>query len=756
MSLDLTSLNDPQRDAVLSTEGPLLVLAGAGSGKTRVLTFRIAHIVRDLGISPAEILAITFTNKAAAEMRERLGDLIGPGVRSMWVMTFHAMCVRMLRLDADLVGFTRSFSIYDEDDRKRMVKSVMADLEISEQRYPVNAIVNRISTAKNELVGPPEFSAKAFTPLDKNAAKTYERYQRRMRDANAMDFDDLLFEAYRLLAENPKVLESYRDRFRYISVDEYQDTNHSQYSITNLLADAYRNLMVVGDDDQSIYSWRGADIRNILEFEKDYPDAKVVKLEQNYRSTVNILTAANAVIAHNTGRKAKSLYTTNVEGERIAAYLAADERDEARFVTSEIDRLVRTGDYAYGDVALFYRTHAQSRVLEDLLLRTGVPYRIVGGTRFFDRAEIRDVMAYLKVVVNPADEISLRRIINTPRRGIGETTIDKIAFVSRERGVSFEDALRIAISEDWLDARARTRVSEFAELLDYVRSFEAASLRDLVEAIVERSGLISALDAERTDEAAQRADNIREFFGVVQEFSEAHPDSDLPEFLEWLALRTDLDTLVEGESAVTMMTVHTAKGLEFPVVFIVGLEESIFPHANSMFDPVGLEEERRLMYVAITRARQRLYLAYAHSRSIYGSTQHNPASRFLAEMPEETLEKTGVGSMGLSGTGYEKRGDRRGTFGVGPSSDGGRVFGGGRGERRVGGRSTATGGGRTSGPHTARPKETFAVGDVVDHKTFGQGRVVEVNGDQLSVKFARSGDTKKLLLGYAPIVKIKQ
>ena len=434
MTLDLTSLNPAQREAVETVDGPLLVLAGAGSGKTRVLTFRIAHLIGDLNVSPAEILAITFTNKAAAEMRERLGDLCGPCVRSMWVLTFHAMCVRMLRADGHLLGFTRNFTIYDQDDSKRLLKEVMRELEIDDKHYPVNGVANRISTAKNELMSSSEFATKAVTPMDKKAAQIMARYQGRLLAANAMDFDDLLGNAHRLLSEYPAVCRAYQQRFRYISVDEYQDTNHAQYTITNLLAGGHGNLMVVGDDDQSIYSWRGADITNILEFERDYPQAKVVKLEQNYRSTARILAAANAVVANNPNRKPKTLFTANAEGEKISSYLASDERDEARFIGGEIERLVRSERRSYTDFAVFYRTNAQSRSLEDALLRAGVPYRIVGGTRFFDRAEIRDVMAYLKVVVNPADEISLKRIINTPKRSIGGTTVERIELDARQAG----------------------------------------------------------------------------------------------------------------------------------------------------------------------------------------------------------------------------------------------------------------------------------------------------------------------------------
>jgi DNA helicase-2/ATP-dependent DNA helicase PcrA len=757
MAIDLTSLNPAQREAVLATEGPLLVLAGAGSGKTRVLTFRIAHLIGDLGVSPHEILAITFTNKAAAEMRERLGGLSVYGVRSMWVLTFHAMCVRILRTDGELLGFTRNFTIYDADDSKRMLKEVMRELEIDDKTYPLNGIAHRVSAAKNELVSASEFAAKAVSPLDKKAAAIFARYQQRLLTANAMDFDDLLVNAYRLLTEYPAVLRAYQGRFRYISVDEYQDTNHVQYQITNLLAAAHHNLMVVGDDDQSIYSWRGADLRNILEFEQDYPDAKVVKLEQNYRSTARILAAANAVVANNPNRKPKTLFTANAEGEKIASYLASDERDEARFIAGEIDKLSRGEDRRYTDFAVFYRTNAQSRVLEDALLRAGVPYRIVGGTRFFDRAEIRDTMAYLKAVVNPADEISLKRIINTPRRSIGDTTVERVELVARERAIAFEDALREAVHDDEAHrAGARTAIAGFIALIDEMRSL-SGDLRDVVEMIVSKSGLIEALEAERTDEAIGRAENIREFDGVVAEFAENHESPDLPAFMEWLALRTDLDTLNESDDYVTLMTVHTAKGLEYPVVFVAGLEESIFPHANSIFDSdgSGLEEERRLAYVAITRARERLYLTYAHARSIYGSTQHNPPSRFIGEIPSEHVSASGVGSLGVSGS-WEKRGDRRGTFGygAGAAGAGGRVFGSGA-PQAAGASGLAAGGDAAGSKGPQQPAETFSIGDSVDHKAFGRGRVVGVKGDALEIRFDRTGETKKLLVGYAPIVKIK-
>lgn len=791
MSLDLSTLNSAQKEATLATQGPVLVLAGAGSGKTRVLTYRIAHIVEDLHVSPYEILAITFTNKAAAEMRERLGKLMGGGLRGMWVATFHAMCVRMLRTDAERVGYTQNFTIYDDDDSKRLIKEIYSQLDIDAKRFPLNGIRARISTAKNELQTPEEYRASVGSnPFDKKVASVYEQLQERLRRANAMDFDDLLVNTFILLRDNPAVLKSYQERFRYILVDEYQDTNHAQYQITQLLAAGSKNIMVVGDDDQSIYSWRGADIRNILDFEKDYPQATVVKLEQNYRSTATILNAANAVIANNPNRKDKKLFTQGAQGEKVSLYLASDERDEGRWIAGEVEKLHREGR-PYSDFAVFYRTNAQSRVLEDMFLRAGVPYRIVGGTRFFDRAEIRDIMAYLKVTVNSADDISAKRIINMPRRAIGKTTIERIEADARRDGCSFMEAAQRAVGDDSYQMRTRTALAQFIQVINDARAYRG-DLRDIVEMIVEKSGLIAYLEAERTDEAQGRIENIREFFGVAQEYDESHrieepddvgapastevptrgddaatdteapasPDENdetlLPSFMEWLALRSDLDSLAEADAALTLMTVHSAKGLEFPVVFIAGMEDSIFPHIASIGDPAGLEEERRLAYVAITRARELLYLTCAQNRSLFGSTQSNPRSRFVAEIPKENLSVTGVGSDGFSGTGWEKRGDRRGTFGSGGGSDmyGGRVYGGATGSGT--GYSGGFSGGTRKGIErdAAKVAESFSVGDTVDHKTFGRGQVTKVEGDTLYIKFQRSGETKRLLKGYAPIVKL--
>lgn len=908
--VDIDTLNPAQREAVLTTEGPLLVLAGAGSGKTRVLTFRIARMIGDLGIRPWQILAITFTNKAAAEMRERLSAMLPDGgMRGMWVCTFHAMCVRILREDADLLGYTGQFTIYDDDDSRRMVREIMTQLAIEQKQYPINMIRSKISTAKNAMIGPEEFIEKASSPQEQKAGQVYLELERRLRAANAMDFDDLLVRTLELLRTRPEVLEKYQERFRYISVDEYQDTNHVQYEIANLLAAKYQNLMVVGDDDQSIYSWRGADISNILDFEEDFPKAKVVKLEQNYRSTGHILAAANAVVRNNSQRKEKRLFTDLGDGEKIQAYQASDERDEGRWIASEIEKL-RAGGMSYDDMAVFYRTNAQSRILEDMFLRAGVPYKIVGGTRFFDRAEIRDVMAYLKMIVNPADEMSVKRVINTPRRGIGSTSISKIEDLARTNRCSFFQACEIATAETGLfSAKVRNALGDFVNIVREGRRMDG-KLKDVVETIVDKSGLVQAFRAEATMEAESRAENIQEFLGVAAEFEETHEDIEgtlesleelraagvagvpvaapagatgvavgatagapagvaagalagamgvaagiagtpadtmdaamasaagalgaafaspamatapaapsvaamaaaeiertygplackaLPALLEWLALRSDLDALAGDTHAITMMTVHSAKGLEFPAVFVAGMEESIFPHVAGWTDddPAKLEEERRLAYVAITRARKRLFLTYAATRRTYGSTQANPRSRFVNEIPAEHIEFSGIGSSGFSGTGWEKRGDRRGTFGSGQGSDmyGGRVFGSftrstpgtqrrtsigpdagrvGTGSASAFGEGSGSGAERTRatfGSGAPRPKKTnvsatverkvdaaaaattFAAGDRVSHKTFGPGTVISAAGDMIEVQFERNGQTKKLMKGFAPIVK---
>ena len=803
MPIDIDTLNGPQREAVVTTEGPLLVLAGAGSGKTRVLTYRIANILDQDLAAPWEILAITFTNKAAAEMRERLAQLVGTRSRGMWVSTFHSMCVRMLRADAERLGFTKNFTIYDTDDLKRLYKDIMAELNIDPKRFPVNQLMNRISQAKNDLVAPGNFDA--HDPVGKVAERVYERLQERLRAANAFDFDDLLLYGYLLLKNHEDVREAYQDRFRYLMVDEYQDTNRAQYAITQLLAAKNRNIMVVGDDDQSIYSWRGADLRNILEFESDYPEAKVVKLEQNYRSVGNILAAANAVIANNQHRKEKRLFTDSGDGEKISVYLATDERDEGRWIAGEIDRRRAEGT-SYNNMAVFYRTNAQSRMLEDMLLRAGVPYRIVGGTRFFDRAEIRDVMAYLTLVVNPADDIAAKRVVNVPRRGIGKTTIERIDQYGREMNMPFLTAAELAVVDPDIRASTRNAVGEFIQVIKDGATY-GGDLRKVVEMIIDKAGLIRALQDEGTDEARGRVENIQEFLGVVDEFVQTHDaeESDfaaptvgedesaepvrvlrgdsLADFIEWVRLRTDLDTVTEDGQAVTLMTVHSSKGLEFDCVWVAGMEETLFPHMNSVGDAAAVEEERRLAYVAITRARKRLCLTCAQQRQIFGQTHANPVSRFIGEIPSELRQTSGLGSAGFSGTGWEKRGSRRGIAGSGTEAGEGRVFGrssaSGAQGRSFAEYRAATGTGRAAGsvggasrgglgsgsgrigagvnPNAgkkAAAQATFAAGDAVDHKTFGRGTVVKVDGDTLHVKFAKTGQTKKLLKDYAPIVKI--
>ena len=803
MPIDIDTLNGPQREAVVTTEGPLLVLAGAGSGKTRVLTYRIANILDQDLAAPWEILAITFTNKAAAEMRERLAQLVGTRSRGMWVSTFHSMCVRILRADAERLGFTKNFTIYDTDDLKRLYKDIMVELDIDPKRFPVNQLMNRISQAKNDLVTPGNFDA--HDPVGKVAERVYERLQERLRAANAFDFDDLLLYGYLLLKNHEDVREAYQDRFRYLMVDEYQDTNRAQYAITQLLAAKNRNLMVVGDDDQSIYSWRGADLLNILEFESDYPEAKVVKLEQNYRSVGNILAAANAVIANNQHRKEKRLFTDSGDGEKISVYLATDERDEGRWIAGEIDRRRAEGT-SYNNMAVFYRTNAQSRMLEDMLLRAGVPYRIVGGTRFFDRAEIRDVMAYLTLVVNPADDIAAKRVVNVPRRGIGKTTIERIDQYGREMNMPFLTAAELAVVDPDIRASTRNAVGEFIQVIKDGATY-VGDLRKVVEMIIDKAGLIRALQDEGTDEARGRVENIQEFLGVVDEFVQTHDaeESDfaaptvgedesaepvrvlrgdsLADFIEWVRLRTDLDTVTEDGQAVTLMTVHSSKGLEFDCVWVAGMEETLFPHMNSVGDAAAVEEERRLAYVAITRARKRLCLTCAQQRQIFGQTHANPVSRFIGEIPSELRQTSGLGSAGFSGTGWEKRGSRRGIAGSGTEAGEGRVFGrssaSGAQGRSFAEYRAATGTGRAAGSvggasrgglgsgsgrigagvnpnegKKAAAQATFAAGDAVDHKTFGRGTVVKVDGDTLHVKFAKTGQTKKLLKDYAPIVKI--
>jgi DNA helicase-2/ATP-dependent DNA helicase PcrA len=632
----LEGLNDPQRRAVVHRGTPLLVVAGAGSGKTRVLTHRVAHLIATGDATPWEILAITFTNKAADEMRGRLVDLIGPVAGRMWVSTFHAACVRMLRAHADRLGYRRSFTIYDDTDSRRLVEHILRDLNIDAKKLPARGVQAAISGAKAELTGAADFSAAARSIFDRRIADVYEEYERRLFAASAMDFDDLLLLTVRLFQRAPDVLHDYRTRFKHILVDEFQDTNRVQNEIVLLLAAEHHNVCVVGDSDQSIFGWRGADIRNIVEFEDAFPDAAVIPLEQNYRSTKTILDAANAVIANNVTRVPKELWTEGDGGGPIVRYRAEDEYDEAAWVATEIGRLREFEGIDYGDVAIFYRTNAQSRALEEELVRAAIAYKVVGGTRFYDRREIKDLLAYVKLLGNPSDEVAARRIVNVPRRGVGDASVDRLVQWARANNRSFVDALEHA-SEAGVTGKAVKGAAELHALLDEVRQMveRGAGPGVIVETVAERTGYRAGLEAEDTLEARGRVENIAELAGAAGEY-----DS-LDEFLESVALVSDSDELGDAERRVSLMTLHTAKGLEFPAVFLVGLEDGVFPHLRALDDPLQLEEERRLCYVGITRARRQLYLTHAWSRTLWGSTSHAIPSRFLSELPAELVRDVG-------------------------------------------------------------------------------------------------------------------
>lgn len=714
----MLDLNPVQKDAVTHTEGPLLILAGAGSGKTRVLTYRIAYLVKELGVSPHNILAITFTNKAADEMRERVRALVGPvagvptsrGSAGMWIMTFHAACAQILRREIQHLsappgkpGYKRNFIIYDDGDSLRLIKMCLKDLNIDSKRYPPQAIQAGIEAAKNELIDADSFATRTSTYLERVTSDVYRLYQERLYQNNALDFGDLIVVCVDIFRLFPDVLKKYQERFQNILIDEYQDTNHAQYVWVNLLAKEHQNLCVVGDDDQSIYGFRGADIRNILEFESDYPDARVVKLEQNYRSTQIILDAANYVVSHNMGRKPKTLWTSNATGEAITTYQAENEHDEAAFVASDIARLKELEGRSHKDFALFYRTNAQSRVFEEIFVRMGMPYRVVGGLRFYERLEIKDILAYLRAISNPEDTVSLKRIINRPKREIGEVTISLLDRFSQKEGISFYEALKGVEEIELMQQRAKSAVLAFLEMMEGFRAIAGdTSLANLTTRILEDTGYFAELKAENNVEAMGRIENLQEFVSVVKEFEDAFPERGLDDFLEEVSLVTDIDTYKEGEEAVTLMTVHNAKGLEFPVVFMVGMEDGVFPHIRSLGSPEALEEERRLCYVGITRARERLYLTHAWSRNLYGSTNYNIASRFLREIPQDLIQQAEH---------YE------------PAA-------------------------RTDTP-------TFEIGDEVWHRKWGPGKVVEVKGSQeVTVIFAAEGE-KKLLLDYAPLEKVK-
>ncbi|SHK58177.1 DNA helicase PcrA [Tepidibacter formicigenes] len=637
--MNLDTLNPMQKEAVLKTEGPLLILAGAGSGKTRVLTYRIAHLIKNLNIHPANILAITFTNKAANEMKERVEGIIGSDANDMWISTFHSCCVRILRKDIDKIGYTRSFVIYDRPDQMTLIKDCIKELNINEKLYEPKTVINNISDAKDKLISPKKF--KQIHENDfrmSNVAKIYSLYQERLMRNNALDFDDLIMKAIELLETNEGVLDFYQRKFKYIMVDEYQDTNRAQYKLVNMLAKKYRNLCVVGDDDQSIYGWRGADIKNILEFEKDYDDAFVVKLEQNYRSTQTILDAANCVIANNITRKNKKLWTQSNGGEKIRVFKASDEREEGDFIAHSINKLSKDDNRNYNDFAILYRTNAQSRALEEALIKQNIPYKIYGGIKFYERKEIKDLIAYLRVIQNPVDDISLKRIINVPKRGIGLKTLEKIEDVALLKRESIYSAILDVDNID-ISTRAKSKINEFTTLMSSLMAMkDIYSVSKLIEKVLENTGYIKELEKDQSVENQTRIENLKEFLSVALEFENTSEEKDLETFLATISLISDVDSSDEDSNFVSLMTLHTAKGLEFPVVFLAGMEEGIFPISRAMTDDVELEEERRLCYVGITRAMQKLFLTHATVRTIYGKTNYSRISRFIDELPKECMK----------------------------------------------------------------------------------------------------------------------
>ncbi len=634
----LKNLNKEQERAVKHTQGPLLLLAGAGSGKTRVLTRRIAYLIRERGISPYNILAVTFTNKAADEMKQRVKKMVGGVEKSLLVSTFHSFCVRILRREAEKLGYSSNFVIFDTLDQKKLIKEIIKARNLDPKKTKPASVLNKISNAKNELKSPEDFLASAASFFDKTAADLYEEYQKRLKSNNAVDFDDLIQLTVKLFREYPLVLEYYQDRFKYILVDEYQDVNHAQYQLVNLLADRERNVCVVGDPDQGIYGFRGADIRNILNFEDDYPDAEIIKLEQNYRSKGNILKAAQSVIKNNSSRKDKGLWTDKGEGAKLEYYEAKDEKDEADFFCRTAKKLKKEENYTYNDLAVLYRTNSQSRAFEDMLMKYGIPYQIVGGVRFYERMEIKDVMAYLRLIYNPADNISFLRIVNKPKRGIGAGTLSKVQQHAEANGLSLYESALKSEENPALSSSYQTRVLNFIEMMEEFREErEEIALARLTEKVIDKSGYRKDLEDKNTAKADTRLENIEELFSVINDYMKNSSENTLAGFLEEVTLMSDIDSMEEDNSAVTLMTIHSAKGLEFPVVFLVGLEDGIFPHANSMFEREGMEEERRLCYVGMTRAMDRLFLTRAQVRMRFGETQMNPPSQFLDEIPEQLI-----------------------------------------------------------------------------------------------------------------------
>jgi DNA helicase II / ATP-dependent DNA helicase PcrA len=734
-------LNPPQKAAIEHSGSALLVVAGAGSGKTRVLTRRIGYLLAERGVAPYEILAITFTNKAAGEMKERVTELVGPAGRAMWVSTFHSACVRILRKEAAFLGLASTFSIYDQADSQKLISMIVRDLDLDPKKYPPRTFAAMISNAKNELLNASEYSERANSHMEKTAAEIFALYTQRLATANAMDFDDLISRTVELFQRHPEVKSRYRARFKHVLVDEYQDTNHAQYVLVRELVGTAGDgtglppaeLCVVGDADQSIYAFRGATIRNIIDFENDYPNARVIVLEQNYRSTQNILSAANAVISRNLGRKAKNLWSDQGEGDRIIGYVADNEHDEARFVASEITTLTKSAIRA-SDIAVFYRTNAQSRVFEEIFIRAGIPYRVVGGVRFYERKEVRDLLGYLRVVLNPTDEVSMRRILNTPKRGIGDRAEACVDAHAQRLGISFWQGLQEAENAPGIATRSLSAIASFVSMIHALRTLVESGLppATIADAVLEQSGLQSELAGSDDPQDQSRLENLHELVAVAQEYEAAAvaegESATLADFLEQVALVADSDQIPDdGDGVVTLMTLHTAKGLEFPVVFLSGMEEGVFPHSRSLMDPKEIEEERRLAYVGLTRARQRLYLSRAIGRSSWGAAMYNPPSRFLEEIPAELIEwereaEVATSSVRSGGADHPYR-----SVAAQPT-----------------GRKVAT-------------VASLTVGERVSHDTFGLGTVVATAGEgdkaEATIDFGAFG-TKRLLLRYAPVDRL--
>lgn len=743
MTVDCTyGLNPQQAEAVINTEGPMLIMAGAGSGKTKVLTCRVANLLQK-GVRPYRILAITFTNKAAAEMRERVNNMSGQAAKDVWLFTFHAFCARFLRMEIDkLPGYGGNFAIYDTADSQNLIKQILKEMNLDDKRFQPSGILSRISNAKNALQDAAAFARQAGDFYEQKVADIYSRYEQKLQLNNALDFDDLLMISIKLLQENKEVREKYQDRFDYLLVDEYQDTNHAQYLLTKFLAAKHRNICVVGDADQSIYGWRGADIQNILDFEKDYPDAKVIKLEQNYRSTQIILDAANAVIENNTGRKPKNLWTENKSGADIIYFQAVDERDEARFVIEQLQNLQRTENKKLGDMAILYRTNTQSRIFEEMLIKSGISYNMVGGLKFYERKEIKDIIAYLRVIFNPADSLSLLRIINVPKRGIGDASLAKIQAYAAANNVSLFEAVSNAAAIDGLSSRFVSKLDDLAGIIfELMNLANEAPVEDLIDRVLRDTGYLEELENERTPQAQSRIDNLHELISVAQEFAASEEENNLENFLAHVALVSDIDDTELGEDAITLMTLHSSKGLEFPVVFLVGMEEGLFPHARTLMDETEIEEERRLCYVGITRAKEKLFLSSTKMRTIYGNTVTYPPSRFLQEIPARLVKTIKRQERFSALENFKQVSEKYSARPQKPAS--------------------------TFNPHSFMPQKPaaaaggtgtrFNTGDRVSHSKWGEGMVVSVkdspDGQEVKVAFAGAG-VRSLLTKYAVLKKL--